>query len=99
MTKQEVDTVKIESAANSLSAHNKNIDKEFQELQKKAGKLGDDWKGSAGNDAYQTMHNLFEINKTRSGILQFYVDTLKQVISPRHQFAEDTSKKLADQFK
>ena len=99
MTRQEVNTERISSAANKLRTANNNINNEFRALQSRMHQLEANWRGAAGAAALTTMHQLFNHSELRSTVLQNYLNTLERQINPGYQEAETTNSSLADKFK
>ena len=99
MTKLEINTDQINSAANKLRASNNNINNAFRTLQSQLRQLEANWKGAAGTAAQTTMYQLFNHNEARTTVLQNYLSILERQVNPGYQEAETSNTRLADKFR
>lgn len=99
MSKQLVDSERIEATITKLRTVNSTINKEFGTLEKTAKRLDSDWNSGAGATARTTMYQLFKSNESRSNVLQNYINTLELQVNPAYIDAESVNTQLADKFK
>ena len=99
MSKQVVDTQRIAAAAQSIREADKNIDTALETLERAGRRLEDSWRSRAGEAAQTAMYQLIQNNAARSAVLQNYVRTLEQQVTPGYEDTETVNTKLADQFK
>lgn len=95
---QKVNTDGITAAANRVRIANRNINTNFQTMERSCREL-DCWKGQAGSKALTLMYQIFKNNDARSTVLENYANVLEQMVKQGYINAETTNKKLADQFK
>ena len=99
MTKQTVNTDGIEAAAKKLHNVNSCITMVFGSMKNAAKALDADWTGNAGESARTLMYQIFKGNEAREEVLQSYIATLRQKITPEYVETEEINKTNSDSLK
>ena len=96
---QRINTAGVQTAATSLRRANDNINSQFGTLKATASRIEDEWKGTAAALADTKLQGILKNAESRSTVMQNYIDFLEQQVNPGYTAAENTNKKLADQFR
>lgn len=96
---QYIDTETVTQFADGLNSVNQNINDDFERFKAKAETLEDSWHSSAGARACKKMYEIFSLSKSRSAVIQNYVNLFRQQVNPNYISAENTNTSLADEFK
>ncbi len=100
MAALKVNVESIISTAEALSEINKQIDEEYEALDKKMKELGEFWKGPAAEAA---IAKYWEIKSKyfspRHDVVENYITFLRQQVGEGYAATEKTNTSLADAFK
>ena len=99
MTKQMVDTERLQAGAQSLRRINDQLNSAFDQMKKGTSSLEEDWRSAAGEQAVTAMYELFRGQEARDTVLRNYIQMLEQQVQPGYVQAETANRSLADQFK
>ncbi len=95
---QKVNTEAIAAAAANISSANTSINQAFDPIISQKNTLEASWNSPAGDAAQTLLNELLRGNDARSTVMQNYVSTLQQVVSPGYDQGETQNTKLADLF-
>jgi hypothetical protein len=95
-----VDTGKVEAAADRISTINRELNRDFGELEKAIQRLNNHWNSRASSNVIGKFHHIKDnLKENRFMVMENYRNFLYKQISDGYQSTETHNISLADAFK